>query len=81
MSATHQEIQLTQELEQLLSEGTDTARAREQAAFDNLAGPFARDIVLFGGQSGPPHVGQVARTRDRTARLPGQQLRPMGKHD
>lgn len=43
-----QEIQLTRELEELLSEGEDKARAREQAAFDELAAPFSRKIVLFG---------------------------------
>ncbi len=48
MSTIDPEIQLTRELEQLLSEGTSSARAREQTAFDDLAGTFARDLVLFG---------------------------------
>ena len=48
MSAIDPEFQLTQELEQLLSESADAARVREQAAFDELAGPWARDLVLFG---------------------------------
>ena len=46
MSAIDPEFQLTQELEQLLSEGADAAHVREQAAFDELAGPWARDLVL-----------------------------------
>ncbi len=48
MPANDQEILFTQELEELLSEGLDRARQRENAAFDELAGPFSRDLVLFG---------------------------------
>lgn len=60
MSATHQEIQLTQELEQLLSEGIENARVRAQSAFDELAGPFARELVLFGaGNLGRRTLGKL----------------------
>jgi FkbM family methyltransferase len=48
MPADDQELLFTQELEELLSEGVEKARAREKAAFDELAGPFSRAIVLFG---------------------------------
>jgi FkbM family methyltransferase len=37
-----------QELEALLAEGVEGARSREAAEFDRLAGPDAKDIVLFG---------------------------------
>uniref|UniRef100_Q025U0 Methyltransferase FkbM family n=1 Tax=Solibacter usitatus (strain Ellin6076) TaxID=234267 RepID=Q025U0_SOLUE len=41
--------QTTQEqLEDLLREGVSPAVHREQTAFDELAGPFAKSIVLFG---------------------------------
>ncbi len=39
---------LEQELEALLAEGVDGARKREAAAFDELIGSDARELVLFG---------------------------------
>ncbi len=48
MPADNQENLFTQELEELLSEGVDGARQRENTAFDALAGPFSRELVLFG---------------------------------
>jgi FkbM family methyltransferase len=36
------------ELDHLLTEGIDSAVERERTCFDNLAGPFAESIVLFG---------------------------------
>jgi len=47
-------------MEQLLSEGIERARVRERAAFDELAGPFAHDIVLFGaGNLGRRTLGKL----------------------
>jgi FkbM family methyltransferase len=48
MAAYDQQILFTQELEDLLAEGADKARARQETAFDELAGPFSRELVLFG---------------------------------
>ena len=36
------------ELEALLAEGVDCARARERETFDAVAGPFADRMVFFG---------------------------------
>jgi len=40
--------QAAAELDRLLAEGVDGARARERRAFDDVAGPCAGSIVLFG---------------------------------
>jgi FkbM family methyltransferase len=46
MSTTRQTI--LEQLEDLLGEGVSAARRREQTAFDKLAGPFSKSLVLFG---------------------------------
>src|SRR3954463_4268395 len=42
------EINLREQIETLLSEGSAGARRREATAFDELAGPFGKSLVLFG---------------------------------
>jgi len=47
------ERSLSEELELLLSEDLDSVIKREREAFDELAAPFEKSIVLFGsGQLG-----------------------------
>src|SRR5258707_411336 len=48
MSAIRCEVENERALEELLAEGVDGAIARERSTFDEFAGPFGRDIVLFG---------------------------------
>jgi len=41
-------MQWQDQLESILAESTDSARARERQAFDQLAGPWAQSVVLYG---------------------------------
>src|SRR3954453_6466881 len=42
------EINLREQIETLLSEGSAGAIRRERTSFDELAGPFGKSLVLFG---------------------------------